>query len=76
MIHAYCRMHELGHAHSVEVWENYKGTDELVGGLYGVLLNRVFFAESMFSHKTDASKIALAALSERDLQQGWVLIDC
>lgn len=76
MIHAYCRMHERGYAHSVEVWENHEGTGELVGGLYGVLLNRVFFAESMFSRKTDASKIALAALCERALREGWALIDC
>ncbi len=76
MISAYCRMHALGHAHSVEVWDNHEGAGELVGGLYGVLLNRVFFAESMFSRKTDASKYALAALCERALQEGWTLIDC
>ena len=69
---AYIRMHQLGYTHSVEV----RHGDELVGGLYGVLLNRVFFAESMFSRKIDASKIALAALCERALQQGWRLIDC
>jgi len=73
---AYCRLHQLGHAHSVEVWSNDEGEDELVGGLYGVLLNRVFFAESMFSRKIDASNIAIAALCERGLQQGWKLIDC
>jgi len=76
MISAYCRMHALGHAHSVEVWDNHEGAGELVGGLYGVLFNRVFFAESMFSRKTDASKCALAALCERALQEGWTLIDC
>jgi len=69
---AYGEMHRLGYAHSVEVWEG----RVLVGGLYGILLNRVFFAESMFSRKIDASKIALAALCERALQQGWKLIDC
>ncbi len=76
MKHAYCRMHQLGYAHSVEVWSNDEGENELVGGLYGVLLNRVFFAESMFSRKTDTSKIAIAALCERALQQDWKLIDC
>ena len=69
---AYIRMHQLGYAHSVEVRQG----AELVGGLYGILLNRVFFAESMFSRKIDASKIALAALCERALRQGWTLIDC
>jgi len=69
---AYSRMHRLGHGHSVEVWEQ----GALVGGLYGLLLNRVFFAESMFSCRIDASKMALAALCERALQQKWKLIDC
>jgi len=73
---AYCRLHQLGHAHSVEVWRNGEGEDELVGGLYGVLLHRVFFAESMFSRQCDTSKIAIAALCERALQRGWTLIDC
>ncbi|MBN4076765.1 leucyl/phenylalanyl-tRNA--protein transferase [Mariprofundus ferrooxydans] len=72
MIDAYVRMHELGHAHSVEVWCD----DVLVGGLYGVLVNQVFFAESMFSRSIDASKMALAVLCERALQAGWLLIDC
>ncbi len=76
MKEAYCRLHQLGHAHSVEVWSNDHMEDELVGGLYGVLLNRVFFAESMFSRKTDASKMALAALCERAIHEGWKLIDC
>jgi len=69
---AYRLMHELGHAHSVEVWQE----GELVGGLYGILLNRVFFAESMFSKKIDASKIALATLCQQGLLDGWKLIDC
>jgi leucyl/phenylalanyl-tRNA--protein transferase len=72
MIAAYGQMHGLGHAHSVEVWHD----GRLVGGLYGLLLNKVFFAESMFSRKTDASKTAIAALCERALQEGWKLIDC
>ncbi|MFQ5345013.1 MAG: leucyl/phenylalanyl-tRNA--protein transferase [Mariprofundus sp.] len=72
MMEAYQRMHRLGHAHSVEVREN----GDLVGGLYGILHHDVFFAESMFSLKTDASKIALATLCERALKSGWKLIDC
>jgi len=58
MIDAYCRWHDAGAAHSVETWID----GELAGGLYGVSLGRMFFGESMFAHRTDASKIALAAL--------------
>lgn len=72
MIQAYQRMFAEGHAHSVEVWQQ----DQLIGGLYGVLHQSVFFAESMFSAQTDASKMALAALCERGLREGWKLIDC
>ncbi len=72
MMDAYLKLHELGHAHSVEVWEG----DVLIGGLYGVLLNHIFFAESMFSRQRDASKMALAKLSERAETEGWRLIDC
>ena len=69
---AYCRLHERGHAHSVEVRLN----GVLVGGLYGVLMGRVFFGESMFSRERDASKVALARLVERGLVAGLQLIDC
>ncbi len=72
MIDAYRGLHELGYAHSVEVWED----NDLIGGLYGVLLNRIFFAESMFSRKTDGSKMALAMLVARAKEEGWKLIDC
>lgn len=72
MIIAYRRMFTEGYAHSVEVWQR----DKLVGGLYGVLHHGVFFAESMFSRETDASKMALAALCEQALKQGWKFIDC
>ena len=69
---AYCQLHRLGLAHSVEVWRD----DRLVGGLYGLELGRIFFGESMFSTETDASKVALywqvAALRERNIE----LIDC
>jgi leucyl/phenylalanyl-tRNA---protein transferase len=69
---AYCRLHAQGQAHSVEV--NLEG--RLVGGLYGVLLGKVFFGESMFSRERDASKAALARLVERGLVAGLQLIDC
>ena len=69
---AYCGLHQRGHAHSIEVrFEN-----RLVGGLYGVLLGRVFFGESMFSRERDASKVALAHLAQRALVAGLQLIDC
>jgi leucyl/phenylalanyl-tRNA--protein transferase len=72
MLAAYTRLHKLGHAHSIEVWED----DALIGGLYGVLQDGVFFAESMFSSKRDGSKMALAKLVERAKNEGWKLIDC
>jgi len=72
MLAAYARLHALGHAHSVEVWED----DTLIGGLYGVLQGGVFFAESMFSRRRDGSKMALAKLVERAKSQRWKLIDC
>jgi len=69
---AYQRLHGLGFAHSVETWER----DELVGGLYGVALGRIFFGESMFSAARDASKVALHALTELLIRRGYRLIDC
>ncbi|MDP1707866.1 MAG: leucyl/phenylalanyl-tRNA--protein transferase [Gammaproteobacteria bacterium] len=72
MIDAYSELHRLGHAHSTEVWHR----GELVGGLYGVALGRVFFAESMFSRHANTSKVALAHLTARLHQQGYRLIDC
>ncbi len=68
MIHAYAQLNQLGHAHSIECWQN----DELVGGLYGVQVGLMFCGESMFSRQADASKIALHALC----QQGFAIIDC
>lgn len=68
----YCRLHELGHAHSIEVWQ----AGELVGGLYGVGFDRVFCGESMFSRRTDASKVALAWLVAALRRAGAVLLDC
>ena len=66
---AYIQLHNLGYAHSVEVWEN----DLLVGGLYGVQINHVFCGESMFSNVSNASKAALIALSQN---KNFKLIDC
>ena len=67
----YTALHGMGHAHSVEVWEN----DELVGGLYGVSLGRAFFGESMFHHARDASKVALVHLVARLIAGGFKLLD-
>ena len=67
----YTALHGMGHAHSVEVWEN----DELVGGLYGVSLGRAFFGESMFHHSRDASKVALVHLVARLIAGGFKLLD-
>lgn len=69
---AYGRLHELGHAHSVESWRDGK----LAGGLYGVALGRVFYGESMFCRETDASKVALAHLARYLEQAGFAMIDC
>lgn len=71
MLSAYTSLHQSGHAHSVEVWQN----DQLVGGLYGVAIGKMFFGESMFSHITDGSKIALVALSMQLKAWGFRLID-
>jgi leucyl/phenylalanyl-tRNA--protein transferase len=67
----YVGLHQLGHAHSVEVWEN----AELVGGLYGVNLGRAFFGESMFHRARDASKVALVHLVARLIAGGFELLD-
>jgi len=72
MISAYRRLHELGHAHSIEYWLN----GELAGGLYGVAIGAVFCAESMFSRAPNASKIVLAHLSRGLAAGGFTLIDC
>lgn len=69
---AYGRLHDLGYAHSVEAWEG----DALVGGLYGLLLGRGFFGESMFALRTGASKVALVALAELLIAGSVSLIDC
>ena len=71
MIAAYCRMHELGHAHSVEVWRD----NELVGGTYGVAVGGLFAAESMFHRVRDASKVAVAHLVSHLRERGYELLD-
>ena len=72
MVQAYSRWHALGAVHSFETWID----GELVGGLYGVSIGGMFFGESMFSRRTDASKIALAALVCFCREHGIELIDC
>ena len=71
MFNAYIKMHELGHAHSFECWQN----NELVGGLYGLAIGKMFFGESMFSKQSDASKVALVHLCEYCQQNDIKLID-
>jgi len=71
MIVAYCELHNMGFAHSVEVYQD----NELVGGLYGVAIGKVFCAESMFHTKTDASKVALYNLCQFLIRNGFELID-
>jgi leucyl/phenylalanyl-tRNA--protein transferase len=67
----YNALHAMGHAHSIEAWHG----DELVGGLYGVSIGAAFFGESMFSRKTDASKVSLVHLVARLRHGGYVLLD-
>jgi leucyl/phenylalanyl-tRNA--protein transferase len=69
---AYARLHSEGYAHSFETWRD----NELVGGLYGVAVGRMFYGESMFSRATDASKVALVKLVEVVKTRGFQLIDC
>ncbi|MDX1370657.1 leucyl/phenylalanyl-tRNA--protein transferase [Pseudomonas sp.] len=72
MQHAYLELHRRGIAHSVEVWRN----DELVGGLYGLAMGRLFFGESMFSRADNASKVGFVTLVEQLKAWGFALIDC
>jgi leucyl/phenylalanyl-tRNA--protein transferase len=72
MVEAYVAWHRLGRVHSVETWID----GELAGGLYGVGIGRMFFGESMFAHRSDASKIALAALVAFARTHGIPLVDC
>jgi leucyl/phenylalanyl-tRNA--protein transferase len=69
---AYVHLHRLGHAHSIETWID----DDLVGGLYGVSIGRMFFGESMFARVSDASKLALAFAARQLERWGFSMIDC
>jgi leucyl/phenylalanyl-tRNA---protein transferase len=71
-IDSYCALHKYGIAHSVEVWEG----DELVGGLYGVSLGKVFFGESMFAYRSNASKAGFIHLVRALERAGFKLVDC
>lgn len=72
MVEAYCRLHDLGYAKSVEVWQE----DKLVGGLYGVDMGTIFCGESMFSKVSNASKIAFIALAKHLEKENYKLLDC
>lgn len=72
MTEAYCRMHKLGYAKSVEVWQD----NELVGGLYGIDLGHIFCGESMFSKASNASKFAFIALVKQLQLANYKLLDC
>lgn len=72
IIAAYTSLHELGIAHSIEVWQE----EELIGGLYGLAFGRCFFGESMFSGQTNGSKIALTALCTQLKRWGYAILDC
>jgi leucyl/phenylalanyl-tRNA--protein transferase len=72
MKQAYITLHRIGFAHSVECWEG----DELVGGLYGVSMGKVFYGESMFARRSDASKVGFAHLVRQLIEWKFALIDC
>jgi leucyl/phenylalanyl-tRNA--protein transferase len=72
MISAYNALHRMGYAHSVEAWQD----GELAGGLYGIAIGRMFYGESMFSRRRDASKVALAHLAAQLLRWNFGMIDC
>lgn len=72
MVKAYVRLHKAGFAHSVEAWNG----DKLAGGLYGVILGKAFFGESMFARESDASKVAFVKVVEKLAAEGFQLIDC
>jgi leucyl/phenylalanyl-tRNA--protein transferase len=72
MVEAYIQLHRLGHAHSVEVYDDSK----LVGGIYGVARGKIFFGESMFSRETNASKVAFVHLAEFLRDRGFTWVDC
>ena len=69
---AYRELYTLGYAHSVEAWRD----NQLVGGLYGVALGKMFYGESMFSRVSDASKVAMVTLARQLSRWGYLTIDC
>ena len=72
MLEAFCELHRLGHAHSIEAWQD----GRLAGGIYGLSIGSVFFGESMFTHQTDAGKIALIALCKQLERWSFAVLDC
>ncbi|TAE46530.1 MAG: leucyl/phenylalanyl-tRNA--protein transferase [Cytophagales bacterium] len=72
MLERYCELHQLGFAHSVEVWQD----DVIVGGLYGLALGNCFFGESMFAHVSNASKAGFITLVKKLVEKKFQLIDC
>jgi leucyl/phenylalanyl-tRNA--protein transferase len=72
MLQGYIQLHEMGYAHSVEVWEQ----DQLVGGLYGLAIGKIFFGESMFTKVSNASKFGFIHLVQKLEADGFALIDC
>lgn len=72
MIRAYVQVHDMGYAHSVEVWQD----EELVGGLYGISMGKIFFGESMFAKVSNASKYGFITLVQKLREKGFILIDC
>lgn len=75
MQQAYCKLHHLGLAHSIEIWESDDNEELLVGGMYGVSIGRFFFGESMFSRRPNASKIALVYLANYLKKANFLLLD-
>jgi len=73
MLEAYFNLHQAGHAHSIELWDP---QERLIGGIYGVLIGKMFYGESMFSFQTNASKVALAYLAMHMYHWGFPLLDC
>lgn len=72
MVEAYCKLHDLGYAHSVEAWYE----EKLVGGLYGIAIGKCFFGESMFSTMSNASKAAFITLTQKLIENDFLVIDC
>ncbi len=72
IINSYSKLHDLGYAHSIEVWDN----EELVGGLYGIAIGKIFFGESMFSKRSNASKYGFITLANKLNDLNFELIDC